>query len=114
MYGSDFDNEARPLVMKLVGIDGSRCPKCGDVLSDKSREQMLSGGRVKCRACDFYGNWRFGTKLEGSRISNTQFLALFFKYALPSDAPSIGKQLGLDPGTVRDWRDRITQAVAAQ
>jgi len=106
MYSSEFDDKSRALVMAIVGVR-AQCPKCGAVFSQRVQSSFLAGQRVKCNHCEFYGNWRFGTLLEGSRLSNTQFLALFFRYTLANDAPAIARQLNLDPGTVRDWRERI-------
>ena len=104
MYSADFDDKSRNLAMSILGVQPC-CPKCGGSFSQKVETSFVAGQRVKCGQCDFYGNWRYGTKLEGARISNTQFLALFFKYTLPNDAPAIAKTLGLDPGTVRTWRE---------
>lgn len=112
MYSAEFDDKSRSLVMAILGVQ-PRCPKCGAEFSARVKASFEAGQRVKCGGCDFYGNWRFGTKLEGSRLSHTQFLALFFKYTLPSDAPSIGRVINLDPGTVRAWREYfVSRAVA--
>ena len=110
MYGFDFDDTARPMVIGILGITPC-CRKCAAELSDRSRISFLGGKRVKCPACDWYGNWRFGTMLEGSRLNNTQFLALFFRYTIPADAPAIAKHLNIDPGTVREWREKLVSAV---
>ena len=112
MVFDGLDELARPMIIKLLGIRPV-CPGCGTDLSAKSQSSLMAGGRVKCPRCDFYGNWRFGTILHNSRLSNTQFLALFFKYTLPDDAPAIAKHLNIDPGTVREWRDKILTAVRA-
>jgi predicted RNA-binding Zn-ribbon protein involved in translation (DUF1610 family) len=112
MYGAQFDDISRQMVMAVAGVQ-PKCPKCGGEFSAKVQQSFQAGQRVKCGYCDFYGNWRYGTLLEGSRLNNTQFLALFFKYTLPGDAPAIAKQLGLDPGTVREWRERLVQATRA-
>lgn len=106
MYGTDFDDMSRQFAMGIIGVQ-PRCPRCGSAFSARVLASFLNGKRVKCGGCDFYGNWQYGTILEGSRLSNTQFLALFFKYTLPADAPAIAKHLGLDPGTVRSWRERL-------
>jgi len=110
MLGSEFDAIARPLAQKIAGVDSSCCPQCGQLFSQKVQRSLADGGRVKCQHCDFYGNWRFGTILHNSRLSNTQFIALFFRYTVAADAPAIAAQLGLDPATVRYWRDRILSA----
>lgn len=106
MYSTDFDDKCRSLVMAIAGVH-PQCPKCGYAFSPKVTSSFMSGQRVKCGRCDFYGNWRYGSILGASRLSNTQFLALFFKYTLPNDAPGIANHLGIDPNTVRDWREKI-------
>ena len=111
MFGADFDDVTRPLVMKMLGVEPC-CPQCKAGLSAKVQSKLMSGGRVQCVQCGFYGNWRFGTVLHDSRISNIQFLALFFRYTVPADAPAIGKHLGIDAATVRAWRERILLAAA--
>lgn len=98
--------------MAILGVQ-PKCPKCGAEFSSRQLSAFESGQRVKCNHCDFYGNWRYGTKLEGSRLSHTQFLALFFKYTLPNDAPAIAKILNLDPGTVRTWREYFVSRMVA-
>ncbi len=114
MFGAEFDDITRPLVMKIVGVDPA-CRSCGAELSEKVQASFMAGKRVQCGACGWYGNWRFGTVLDASRLSNIQFLALFFRYTVPGDAPAIAKHLGIaDPGTVRDWRDRILSAMGAK
>lgn len=112
MYGTEFDDKARALVMGIIGVVPC-CPKCGAEFSARVQKSFISGCRVKCTSCEFYGTWRFGTILDKSRLTNTQFLGLFFKYTLPNDAPAIGKRLGLDPATVREWRERIITAAIA-
>jgi transposase-like protein len=113
MFGADFDDVTRPLVMKIVRVEPC-CPQCKADLSAKVQLKLMSGGRVQCVQCGFYGNWKFGTVLHNSRLSNIQFLVLFFKYTVPNDAPAIAKHLGIDPGTVREWRTRIMSAVAGE
>lgn len=113
MFTGDFNELAAPLVIKLLGVQ-PQCPACGAEMSAKVQRSFLAGQRVKCGSCDFYSTWRFGTILHGSRISNSQFLALFFKYTLPSDAPAIARQLGLDPATVRQWRDKLVTLARSQ
>lgn len=112
MLAADFDELARPMIIKLLNIRPV-CPNCGAEQSSRVAASFMTGGRVKCGQCEFYGNWRYGTILHNSRLSNTQFLALFFKFTLPADAPAIAKHLGLDPGTVRDWREKLLTAVRA-
>lgn len=105
------DNAARPLVMALLGITAN-CRQCGAELSAASAVSFTQGKRVKC-ICGWYGVWKDNTALAGARLSNIQFLALFFKYTLPNDAPAIAEQLGLSAATVRAWRERIITGVAA-
>lgn len=109
MEAKEQDEICRAMVMALIGIQ-TKCPKCGGEFSAKVAASFKSGSRVKCSKCDFYGNWKFGTQLEGSRLNNYQFLSLFFKYSTPNDAPAIAKHLGLDPATVREWREKIVTA----
>ena len=111
MFGADFDDITRPLVMKMLGVELC-CPQCKADLSEKVQRKLMSGGRIQCVQCGFYGNWRYGTVLYDSRLSNVQFLALFFRYTVTADAPAIARHLGQDVGTVRDWREKILKAVA--
>lgn len=106
MVGHEIDDIAEQLIVRLLRVD-AKCPACGAEMSAKVQKSFMSGARVKCGNCDFYGTWRYGTILHGSRMNNLQFLALFFKYTLPVDAPAIAKELGLDPGTVRQWREKL-------
>lgn len=106
------DNLVRPLVMGILGIKPT-CRACGADLSEVSRRSLMAGKRVKCSAgCGWYGTWRDNTLLSGSRISCLQFLALFFRYTLPEDVPTLADHLHVTTDTVRFWRDRIQQHIS--
>jgi len=101
------DTLFRPAVMAILGIRPV-CRSCGAELSEQSRRSLLAGKRVKCQAgCGWYGNWRDNTILSGSRISNVQFIALFFRFTVPDEIPAIAAQLQITVDTVRFWRDRV-------
>ena len=106
MSTTDIDNVARKMVMTLINIEPV-CRSCGAEFSVKVRESFMAGKRVNCTICKWYGNWKYGTKLDGARITSIQFLFLYIKFISPNDIPAIAKLLRLDPGTVRQWRDRV-------
>ena len=105
------DSLVRPLVQAILGITPV-CRACGSAFTDVSARSFMAGKRVKCSAgCGWYGTWRDNTLLSGSRISCLQFLALFFRYTLPEDVPSLADHLHVTTDTVRFWRDRIQQHI---
>ena len=113
MYLHNIDDKT---LTSILGIE-ARCPQCHADLSGRVQSRLLSGNRVQCIQCGFYGTWRYGTELHAARISNAQFIMMFHGFILfptpsPSDFVRISKTLELDINTIKSWHSKIMTAIA--
>jgi len=76
----------------------AKCPNCGTMLQGKARDKFLQLGRTRCRSCEKYIEFRQGTPLMNSRLTNEQFVVLAALAPLTSNLAQAHELLGISGG----------------
>lgn len=118
MYQPNIDNAARLVAMNMLGVPMA-CPSCGAEWSDQVAVSFMAGERCKCVKCGFYGNWRYGTILNGRHIKATQFIVLYSSFSLfpnptSSDYKAIADKMGMSVEYVKDCHCWMRPAIDRQ
>lgn len=105
IFQADTDS-VRVVAMRTLGVQVV-CRRCGAEFNDRGKIIFLAGGNARCSKCYWVGNWRFGTILQNSNLTDAKFLALFHKFSLPDDLTGIAKRVGVKYSTAKSWQERL-------
>lgn len=94
-------------VIRQLHRAGARCPSCGQPVSQRVLPRFLANGRVKCNRCGKFFTALTGTFLAGTHMGFTEIFFLAFGIEMGFSVRVMSERTGLDPDTVRLWRDKF-------
>ncbi len=87
------------------------CPVCGVAFDEKRVERLRSGRGVACEKCGTKNSPRTGTLLEGSSLTDQQFVFILVLIGFEFPPAEIAEKAGCGRTTVYDWIKRLAESV---
>ena len=109
-FGPDWFNadRCRDWLLRQLHPDGPACPACqSQPLSNAQLAAFYSGRRLQCSQCGRFYSATSGTLLESAKLSPAQLVMLAFCQALDMHTITTARLCGVNPNTVRFWRNRL-------
>jgi transposase-like protein len=101
------EDACRVWLIHVTRGDELCCPYCGGLFDLLTSQKLYAGNRVQCSACERHSSPRTGTFLEGSTLSNAQFVFILALLEWEIPVSTIAKMAGCGVRTVYDWRQRL-------
>lgn len=86
---------------------GYRCPYCETALPAKHHPRFISGGRMRCGACEQFFTYRTLTPFSRSKLSSAELVMLESLLTVGVDAKYIAALLNITIDTVLDWKTKF-------
>lgn len=103
------DDRCQEWLFQNIHRNEAKCPECGEILqTERARASFFGRKRVRCQKCGKFFDYRTGTILAGTSLQAETIYLLSLLLGLGLPDRQISDLLGLDRGTVRDWRDRLS------
>lgn len=94
-------------IIRQLHPRGAFCPSCHKPVSERSLPKFLNNEKVKCSECGKFFTALTGTFIAGTHMDFAEIFFLSLCLEIGLSAKSIADRMGLDPDTVRLWRDRF-------